>query len=77
VPLIDYRISRPRIIRHARITAGLAPLQVTNRVWFISGNFEVRWQTATPDSVGASYPGPGTFGIDTTAYTVDDPCNVS
>lgn len=50
---------------------------VTNRVWYTPGGYEVRWQTATPDTGGVSYPGPGVFGIDTTNYTVDDPVNVS
>lgn len=50
---------------------------VINRVWYVPGGFEVRWQTASPDTSGASYPGPGTFGVDTTNFTVDDPSNVS
>jgi hypothetical protein len=50
---------------------------LTNRVWYVPGGFEVRWQTASPDTSGASYPGPGTFGVDTTNFTVDDPSNVS
>lgn len=54
-----------------------APTFVTNRVWYVPGGFEVRWQTATPDTGGVSYPGPGVFGVDTTNYTVDDPSNVS
>lgn len=55
----------------------VAPTLVTNRVWYVPGGFEVRWQTATPDTGGVSYPGPGVFGVDTTNYTVDDPSNVS
>lgn len=50
---------------------------LTNRVWYVPGGFEVRWQTAAPDVTGTFYPGPGTFGIDTTNFTVDDPSNVS
>lgn len=53
------------------------PTLVTNRVWYVPGSFEVRWQTPTPDTLGASYPGPGVFGVDTTNFTIDDPSNVS
>ena len=45
-----------------------------NRVWDTesgaSGNF-VRWSTTTVDSAGASYPGPGAFGVDTSDYVVE------
>ncbi len=59
------------------ISPAPTPALVTNRVWYVPGGFEVRWQTATPDTTGSSYPGPGVFGVDTTNYTVDDPGNVS
>lgn len=77
MPLIDYRIFRMRGVRQERLAAGVAPLLVTNRVWYTPGGYEVRWQTTTPDTTGSSYPGPGVFGTDTTNYTVDDPGNVS
>ena len=77
MPLIDYRIFRMRGVRQERLATAVAPLLVTNRVWYVPGGFEVRWQTATPDTGGVSYPGPGVFGVDTTNYTVDDPSNVS
>lgn len=48
---------------------------ITNRVWYTPGAFEVRWVTPSPDPTGAFYPGPGTFGVDTVQYTVDDPVN--
>lgn len=54
-----------------------APPLVTNRVWYIVGGYEVRWQTASPDTIGASYPGPGVFGVNTTDYVIDDPKNVN
>jgi len=47
--------------------------QVTNRVWDTVAGTEVRWETASPDVAGASYPGPGTFGVDTSNFTVDEP----
>ena len=50
---------------------------MTNRVWYTIGGYEVRWQTASPDTIGASYLGPGTFGIDTTDYVIDDPKNIN
>lgn len=51
--------------------AGGAEQTVTNRVWdTVAGDF-VRWVTGAIDSAGASYPGPGTFGVDTSDYVVE------
>lgn len=44
---------------------------VTNRVWDTVAAGFVRWITATEDSVGASYPGPGTFGSDTSDFCIE------
>jgi len=42
-----------------------------NRVWHYSNAEFVRWTTTVdPDPTGASYPGPGTFGVDTTTPAV-------
>lgn len=50
---------------------GGAEETVVNRVWdTVAGDF-VRWVTAGADSAGASYPGPGTFGVDTSDYVVE------
>jgi len=50
---------------------GGAEETVVNRVWdTVAGDF-VRWVTAGADSGGASYPGPGTFGVDTSDYVVE------
>jgi len=50
---------------------GGATQTVTNRVWdTIAGDF-VRWVTEEIDSAGSSYPGPGTFGVDTSDYVVE------
>jgi len=44
----------------------------TNRVYDTAASGFVRWDTTTgPDSAGASYPGPGTFGVDTSDYCVE------
>lgn len=41
-----------------------------NRVWdTIAGGF-VSWSTASPDTGGANYPGPGTFGVHTSDFCV-------
>ncbi len=43
-----------------------------NRVYDTSAAGFVRWSSTTsPDSAGASYPGPGTFGVDTSDYCVE------
>lgn len=49
-----------------------------NRVWdnytgqSMSPEGFVRWETVNqPDPMGASYPGPGTFGVDTEDYVVE------
>lgn len=43
-----------------------------NRVFDTVANGFVRWNsTTTPDTGGTSYPGPGTFGVDTSDYCID------
>jgi hypothetical protein len=50
---------------------GVGTIYYTNRVYdSIAGRF-VRWLTTSPDSIGASYPGPGVFGVTTTNYVVE------
>lgn len=44
---------------------------VVNRVWDTVAADFVRWVTSEIDSAGASYPGPGTFGVDTSDYVVE------
>lgn len=42
-----------------------------NRVWdTVEGGF-VTWSTLEPDTIGAEYPGPGTFGVDTSDFVVE------
>jgi hypothetical protein len=60
-------------LQWSRDIASTPTTTVTNRVWDTVAGGEVRWETASPDSSGASYPGPGTFGVDTSDYTVDEP----
>lgn len=46
--------------------------EFVNRVWDTSAAGFVRWVTeGVEDSAGASYPGPGTFGVDTSDYVVE------
>ena len=48
-----------------------AEQSVSNRVWdTVAGTF-VRWSTALIDTSGESYPGPGTFGVDTSNFVVE------
>jgi hypothetical protein len=44
---------------------------VVNRVWDTVAADFVRWSTSEIDSAGGSYPGPGTFGVDTSDYVVE------
>lgn len=44
--------------------------QYMNKAWYTTGSQWVYWITATPDTTGASYPGPGSFG-DCTNYRVE------
>lgn len=55
-----------------------ADITYVNRVWdnytgqSMSPEGFVRWETVNqPDPMGASYPGPGTFGVDTEDYVVE------
>jgi hypothetical protein len=50
---------------------GSGSINYTNRVYdSVAGKF-VRWVTTAPDSIGASYPGPGVFGVTTSDYVVE------
>lgn len=54
---------------------GGAPTTITfvNRVWDVqAGPGFVRWETIdAADPAGTSYPGPGTFGVDTSDYCIE------
>lgn len=59
------------LIYEFSMSGGGSEQTVVNRVWdTVAGDF-VRWVTAGADSGGASYPGPGTFGVDTSDYVVE------
>lgn len=48
------------------------PVQsVVNRVWDTVAADFVRWVTSAIDSTGTFYPGPGTFGVDTSDFVVE------
>ena len=42
-----------------------------NRVYDSVAVKFVRWITATPDTIGAGYPGPGVFGVTTSDYVIE------
>lgn len=50
--------------------AGTHDAQTLNRAWHTISAQWVYWRTALPDTTGASYPGPGTFG-ECTNYGVE------
>jgi hypothetical protein len=53
------------------LTGGAGVINYTNRAYdSVAGGF-VRWVTTTPDDIGASYPGPGVFGVTTSDYVVE------
>lgn len=45
-------------------------MSYNNRVYDTSISRLVAWRTPAPDPTGVSYPGPGTFGIDTSGYSI-------
>jgi hypothetical protein len=49
----------------------LVSTRYVNRVYDSVATKFVRWITPTPDTVGAAYPGPGTFGITTTDFVIE------
>jgi hypothetical protein len=52
------------------ITLSGAASSVINRVWdTVAGSF-VSWESGEPDTLGVSYPGPGTFGADTADFCI-------
>lgn len=50
--------------------AGTHDAQTMNRAWHVPTTQWVYWRTTLPDTTGASYPGPGTFG-ECTNYGVE------
>ena len=44
-----------------------------NRVWDTVAGGLVAWETEGVDSLGAQYPGPGTFGVHTSDFVVERP----
>ncbi len=50
---------------------GGVSLTYRNRVWDTVSGGHVRWDTSIADTAGTSYPGPGTFGVDTSDYCVE------
>lgn len=54
----------------ARFLTDLSTARYINRVYdSIAGKFVI-WQSSSPDTTGSFYPGPGTFGVNTTDYVV-------
>jgi len=45
-------------------------IRYINRCWHYTNEEFVRWSTYEPDPSGSYYPGPGTFGTDTTSPAV-------
>jgi len=59
------------LVYELEVGGGGAEQTLVNRVWdTIAADF-VRWVTSAIDSAGAFYPGPGTFGVDTSDYVVE------
>lgn len=58
----------------ATVVAPPPATTVYNRVYHSGDGKFVVWVTATPDTGGASYPGPGAFGEATSDYVVLDSC---
>ena len=73
--LVDRYLVTSRLhFNSPQTSTGGAPETISfiNRVWdTAAGPAFVRWTTGTPDPSGSSYPGPGTFGVDTSDYTVE------
>jgi len=54
----------------ATLLTNVQTVSYINRVFDSTAGGFVVWETAAPDlATGASYPGPGTYGVDTS-----DPC---
>ena len=43
----------------------------TNRVWDDQEPGFIRWITSSADTLGAYYPGPGSFGVNTSGYCIE------
>lgn len=47
------------------------PIQYQNKAWDTVAGQWIYWNTQTPDHGGQQYPGPGSFGTETTGYGVE------
>lgn len=59
------------LVYELEVGGGGSEQTVVNRVWDTVAAGFVRWVTSAIDSAGAFYPGPGTFGVDTSDYVVE------
>jgi hypothetical protein len=64
-------IAATDLIYELEVGGGGSEQTVVNRVWDTVAAGFVRWVTSQIDSAGSSYPGPGTFGVDTSDYVVE------
>ena len=57
----------------AQVKDGFTPRTIfVNRVYDTGAGDFVRWETFdSPDPTGTSYPGPGTFGVNTSDYAIE------
>lgn len=69
---IDVELIEPRdLIYEIFLESGSAERSYVNRVWDSVANDFVRWTSSQADSSGSFYPGPGTFGVDTSDFVVE------
>jgi len=68
-----YSVDNDALFYLAEVPAGAVSAIVENVVWdtaVVGGGGYVVWTTSFIDNGGQSYPGPGTFGVDTSGYRV-------
>jgi hypothetical protein len=64
----EYSDRTDRVYRYPYPKAGITEKTYLNKTWDTVASAWVMWETKYPDPKGASYPGPGTFGVDTSDY---------
>jgi len=69
-PVAGPAILRVPFIQVYSVGAGASAV-FRNRVWDTVLGGHVRWETPAADVAGGSYPGPGVFGAQTSAYCVE------
>lgn len=67
---LNYNLVEPTTDPSANLSS-ISNTRYVNRVYDTVAVKFIRWITNTPDTIGAAYPGPGVFGVNTMDYVIE------